>query len=39
MSRAARRELRVETERIPLADVERVWQRAEQSGRRIVLIP
>jgi NADPH:quinone reductase-like Zn-dependent oxidoreductase len=39
MSRAARRDLRIETERVPLADVERVWQRAEQSGRRIVLIP
>jgi len=39
MSRAARGELRIETERVPLADIESVWQRAEQSGRRIVLIP
>jgi NADPH:quinone reductase-like Zn-dependent oxidoreductase len=39
MSRAARGELRIETERVPLADIESVWQRAERSGRRIVVIP
>jgi hypothetical protein len=39
MSRAACGELRIETEAVPLADVERVWQQKEQSGRRIVLIP
>jgi NADPH:quinone reductase-like Zn-dependent oxidoreductase len=39
MVRAARGELRIETERIPLADIERAWQRQEQSGRRIVVIP
>jgi NADPH:quinone reductase-like Zn-dependent oxidoreductase len=39
MSRAARGELRIETERVPLADIESVWRRAEQSGRRIVLVP
>jgi NADPH:quinone reductase-like Zn-dependent oxidoreductase len=39
MARAARRELRIETERVPLADIERVWQRQEQPGRRIVVIP
>jgi NADPH2:quinone reductase len=39
MARAARRELRIETERVPLADIERVWQRQGQSGRRIVVIP
>src|SRR6267142_3903453 len=39
LSRAARRELRIETERVPLADIKNVWQRAEQSGRRIVVIP
>jgi NADPH:quinone reductase-like Zn-dependent oxidoreductase len=39
MARAARRELRIETERAPLADIERVWQRQGQSGRRIVVIP
>ncbi len=39
MARAARRELRIETERAPLADIERVWQRQGQSGSRIVVIP
>ena len=39
MARAARRELRIETERVPLADIERAWQRQGQSGRRIVVIP
>jgi NADPH2:quinone reductase len=39
MARAARGELRIETERVPLADVERVWPCPEQAGRRIVLIP
>ncbi len=38
MSYAARGELRLETEVVPLADVEAAWNR-EQSGRRIVLIP
>jgi hypothetical protein len=39
LSRAARGELRIETERVPLADIEGVWQRPERSGRRIVVIP
>jgi NADPH2:quinone reductase len=39
MARGAGGELRIETERIPLADIESVWQREEQSGRRIVVIP
>jgi len=39
LARAARGELRIETERVPLADIESVWQRAERSGRRIVVIP
>lgn len=39
MARAARRELRIETERAPLADIESVWQRQGESGRRIVVIP
>jgi len=39
MSRAARGQLRIETEQVPLANIERVWQRREQSGRRIVVIP
>jgi NADPH:quinone reductase-like Zn-dependent oxidoreductase len=38
MTRAAGGELRVETERVPLAEIESVWQRPE-SGRRIVVIP
>src|SRR5271168_94395 len=39
MARAARGELRIEIERVPLADAEKAWQRREQSRRRIVLIP
>jgi NADPH:quinone reductase-like Zn-dependent oxidoreductase len=39
MARAARRELRIETERAPLADIASVWQRHGQSGRRLVVIP
>jgi NADPH:quinone reductase-like Zn-dependent oxidoreductase len=39
MTRSARGELRIETEQVPLSDIERVWQRPEQSGRRIVVIP
>ena len=39
MERAARGELRIETERVALADIETVWQRQEQSGRRIVVAP
>lgn len=39
MARAARGELRIETERVPLADIERVWDRPEQSDRRIVVVP
>jgi NADPH:quinone reductase-like Zn-dependent oxidoreductase len=38
MSYAASGELRIETETVPLADVEAVWNR-EQSGKRMVLIP
>ncbi len=37
MARAARGELRVDTERIPLADIEAAWQR--QDRRRLVIIP
>src|SRR5260370_20729523 len=39
MARAARGELHIETEPVPLADIELVWQRPEQSGRRMVVIP
>jgi len=38
MANAASEELQIETERIPLADVEAAWQR-EQQGRRFVIIP
>jgi len=38
MTRAARGELRIDTERIALADIESAWVRPE-SGRRIVVIP
>ncbi len=38
MARAARGEVRIETERVPLPDIEGAWQRQE-SGRRIVVIP
>src|SRR5579864_2972771 len=37
MARAARGELRIESERVPLADIAGVWVRPE-SGRRIVVI-
>lgn len=39
MERAAQGKLRIETERVALADIETVWQRQEQSGRRIVVAP
>ena len=39
MKLAAHGDLRIETERVPLADIERVWQRPEQSGRRVVVTP
>jgi NADPH:quinone reductase-like Zn-dependent oxidoreductase len=38
MAHAANGELRIETERVPLADIEAAWGR-EQKGRRFVLIP
>jgi NADPH2:quinone reductase len=38
MTRAARGELQIETERVALAEIESAWQRRE-SGRRIVVIP
>jgi NADPH2:quinone reductase len=31
--------LRLQTEAVPLADVERAWQRRDLDGRRIVLVP
>lgn len=35
---AANGDLRIDTEKVPLADVESAWQR-EQAGRRVVIIP
>ena len=39
LSRGASGELQIDTERIPLAEVEKAWDRKDQSGRRTVLIP
>jgi hypothetical protein len=39
MTRGARGELRIETQRVALADVESVWGLEKQSGKRIVLVP
>jgi NADPH:quinone reductase-like Zn-dependent oxidoreductase len=39
MAYAADGKLRIETERVPLADIERAWQRSDLHGRRLVLIP
>ncbi|HEV2489227.1 MAG TPA: zinc-binding alcohol dehydrogenase family protein [Candidatus Acidoferrales bacterium] len=39
MARAARGELLIETERVPLADIEMAWQRQQRPGSRIVVIP
>lgn len=36
---AADGKLRIDTESVPLADVESAWQRKELSGRRLVFIP
>jgi NADPH2:quinone reductase len=38
MAHAAKGELHIETERVPLADIEKAWQR-DQQGRRLVIIP
>jgi NADPH2:quinone reductase len=38
LDRVAQGKLRIETERVPLADVETAWQR-EQQGRRFVIVP
>lgn len=39
MARAASGELRVDTERVPLAHIEDAWQRQNLQGRRLVVIP
>ena len=38
MAYAAKGDLKIDTERVPLADIENAWQR-DQSGRRLVIIP
>ena len=38
LDRVAQGKLRIDTERVPLADVETAWQR-EQQGRRFVIVP
>ncbi len=38
MAHAAKGDLQIDTERVPLADIENAWQR-DQSGRRLVIIP
>lgn len=39
LARTGKGELRIDTERVPLAEVEAAWQRQEQSRRRIVFVP
>jgi NADPH2:quinone reductase len=39
MERGARGELRIETERVALAEIETAWKREVQAGRRIVVVP
>ena len=39
MARAAKGELRVDTERVPLAETEEAWQREVRGGRRLVIVP
>jgi hypothetical protein len=39
MERAGRGELRIETERVALAEIEKVWGRKQEGGRRIVVVP
>ena len=38
MAHAAKGELHIDTERVPLADIEKAWQR-DQPGRRLVIVP
>lgn len=39
MARTAGGQLRVDTVRVPLADIENTWQRQDQQGRRLIVIP
>jgi NADPH2:quinone reductase len=38
LAHAASGKIQIETERVPLADIEAAWQR-DQRGRRFVVIP
>ncbi|HEX4544058.1 MAG TPA: zinc-binding alcohol dehydrogenase family protein [Candidatus Acidoferrum sp.] len=38
MGRAARGQLGIEVETVPLADIEQAWQRPDQSGHRLVIV-
>jgi len=38
LARGARGELRMETERVALGEIDRVWERPTESGRRVVVI-
>lgn len=38
MTRAAAGEIRVDTEQVPLADIEQAWSRADTGGRRLVIV-
>ena len=39
LARAAKGELRVETEQVPLREIENAWDRVVPSGRRLVVVP
>jgi hypothetical protein len=39
LARGAMGELRIETERVALAEIESVWKRPWTPGRRIVMVP
>jgi NADPH:quinone reductase-like Zn-dependent oxidoreductase len=39
MDRAARGEIRVDTECVPLADIEQAWRREPAGGKRLVIVP
>jgi NADPH2:quinone reductase len=39
LQRGARGELRIETDRVAMAEIESVWKRAAQAGRRVVMVP
>jgi NADPH2:quinone reductase len=38
MGRAARGQLGIEVETVPLTDIEHAWQRPDQSGHRLVIV-